>query len=113
MIFINPDSRTNKGIFVNGKNDINDIAEFFWDVDIKGLDTVKNKKFIIERLLRYGRPEQIKWMFARYSDSEIIEVVKSSRTIDKKTANYWTLHYNILPNEVLCLNRQLMQECFY
>ena len=113
MIFINPDSRTNKGIFVNGKNDINDIAEFFWDVDIKGLDTVKNKKFIIERLLRYGRPEQIKWMFACYSDREIIEVVKLSRTIDKKTANYWALHYHILPNEVLCLNRQLMQECFY
>ena len=92
---------------------MNDIAEFFRDVDIRSLDTVKNKKFIIERLLRYGRPEQIKWMIARYSDSEIVEVVKSSRTIDKKTANYWALHYNILPNEVLCLNRPLTHECFY
>lgn len=93
--------------------DINDIAEFFWDVDTKGLDTGKNKKFIIERLLQYGRPEQIKWLFAHYSDKEIIEVVKSSRTIDKKTANYWSLHYNISSNEVLCLKRQLIQECFY
>lgn len=92
---------------------MNDIAEFFWDVDIDRLDTVKNKKFIIERLLRYGRPEQIKWVLASYSDNEIIEVVKSSRTIDRKTATYWALHYNILPGEVLCLNRRLMQECFY
>ncbi len=84
------------------------IAEFFWDVDIRSLDTVKNKKFIIERLLRYGRPEQIKWMLARYSDSEIIEVVKSSRTIDKKTAHYRALHYPILPNKIVCLNRQLI-----
>ena len=113
MNFINPDSQTSKDILAGEKNDINDIADFFWDVDVKGLDTVKNKKFIIERLLQFGRPEQIKWMLARYSDSEIIEVVKSSRTIDKKTANYWTLHYHILPKEVLCLNRQLMQECFY
>ncbi len=100
-------------IRARGTNDMNDIADFFWDVDMKSLDTVKNKRFIIERLLRYGRPEQIKWMLARYSDREIIEVVKSSRTIDKKTANYWALHYHLLPKEVVCLNRQLIQECFY
>ncbi len=98
---------------VNGTNNMNCIADFFWDVDVKCLDTMKNKKFIIERLLQFGRPEQIKWMLARYSDREIIEVVKSSRTIDKKTAHYWALHYHILPKEVLCLSRQLMQKCFY
>lgn len=111
--FINPYSRTNKDIAASGRNDMNDIADFFWDVDVKSLDIVKNKRFIIERLLQFGRPEQIQWMLARYSDGEIIEVVKSSKTIDKKTANYWALHYHILPKEVLCLNRQLMQECFY
>lgn len=93
--------------------DINNIAEFFWDVDIQRLDIAENKRFIIERLLQYGRPGQIKWLFAHYNDNEIIEVVKLSRTIDKKTANYWALHYNISPNEVLCLKRQLIQECFY
>lgn len=93
--------------------DINGIAEFFWDVDIQRLDIAENKRFIIERLLQYGRPEHIKWLFAHYNDNEIIEVVKLSRTIDKKTANYWSLHYNISPNEVLCLKRQLDQECFY
>lgn len=113
MNCINPDRRTNKDILAGGENDINVIADFFWDVDVMSLDIVKNKRFVIERLLQFGRPEQIKWMLAHYSDSEIIEVVKSSRTIDKKTANYWALHYHILPKEVLCLNRQLMQECFY
>ncbi len=94
-------------------SDIDDIAEFFWDVNARSLDTVKNKKFIIERLLQYGRPEQIKWLFTHYSDNDIVEVVKSSRTIDKKTANYWSLHYNISPDEVLCLKMQLIQDCFY
>ncbi len=110
---MNQDNQTNNGAVVRGKNDIDCIAQFFWDVDVGRLDTDKHKKFIIERLFRYGRPEQIKWVLARYSDAEIIEAVKSSRTLDKKSATYWALHYNIPPDEVLCLNRQLMQECFY
>ena len=113
MNCINQNHQTNKDATASVRNDISVIADFFWDVDVKSLDVVKNKRFVIERLLQFGRPDQIKWLLAHYSDREIIEVVKSSKTIDKKTANYWALHYHILPKEVLCLNRQLMQECFY
>ncbi len=85
----------------------------FWDVDSALLDKNKDQQFIIERVLKYGRPETIHWLKANYSDKEIIAVVKSSKVIDRKTANYWAIHYHIPTEEVLCLNRPFLQKCFY
>jgi len=85
----------------------------FWDVNIFTLDKNQHKRFIIERILKYGRPESIKWLLANYADQEIIEVVKLSKNIDRKTANYWAIHYHIPKEEVLCLNRSYLQKCFY
>jgi len=89
------------------------LLDLFWDVDSTLLDKDKDKKFIIERILKYGRPETIHWLWANYSDQAIIAVVKSSKVIDRKTANYWAIHYDIPKEEVLCLNRQVLQDCFY
>lgn len=88
------------------------IGAFFWDVDWTDLDARKHRRFIIERLLRLGRPEQIKWVLGAYAEVDIIDAVKSSRTIDRRTANYWSLHFGIPQESVLCLNRQLTMPCF-
>ena len=85
----------------------------FWDVNLSTLDKNTHKRFIIERILKYGRPESIKWLLANYTEQEIIEVVKLSKNIDRKTANYWAIHYHIPKEEVLCLNRSYLQKCFY
>lgn len=85
----------------------------FWDRDINKIDLKKNKEFIIERILKYGRPEQVLWLLEAYTEEAIVEVVKKSKNIDKKTANYWAVHFRISKKEILCFNRRLMQDCFY
>lgn len=89
------------------------IHYMFWDVDISKLDKEKHKRFIIERVLKFGKPEGIRWLLQKYADTDIIETVKTSRNIDRKTANYWALHYKIPKEEVYCLKTQFLQECFY
>jgi hypothetical protein len=85
----------------------------FWDTDKNNLDFSKHKRFIIERILRFGMLSDIKWLLSFYNEQEIIGVVKTSKSIDKKTANFWAIHYGIDKDEVLCLNRPLIHELFY
>ena len=85
----------------------------FWDIDKNKLDFEKHKRFIIERILQYGLPNDIKWLLNKYAEKDIIKVVKQSKNIDKKTANFWAIHFEISKKEVLCLNRPLIQELFY
>ena len=68
---------------------------FFWDVDINAIDPVRHKRFIIERLLRFGTPKEVCWVLENYSSTEIVEVIKKSRNLDPKTANFWAIHFDI------------------
>ena len=65
------------------------------------LDPQKHKKFIIERVLKFGTPKDIRWLLATYAEDDIIQVVKASRALDKKTANFWAIHYGIPLEEIL------------
>lgn len=87
--------------------------KLFWDVDKNTLDILRHKRFIIERILQFGMPGDIKWLLSAYSEREIIDAVIKSKTIDKKTANFWRIHYEIDEDKVLCLNRHLINKQFY
>lgn len=97
---------------ITSKNELV-LKSLFWDIDVEKVDFNKNRKFIIERILKYGLPEQVAWLLDNYTEKYIIEVVKISKNIDKKTANYWAIHFHIPKEEILCLKRPLMQDCFY
>lgn len=71
------------------------LSPLLWDTDSTKLDLQRDKFAIIERIMVYGRPEHIRWMNARYPKDDLVEVVKASRNIDKKTANYWCIHLKI------------------
>lgn len=94
-------------------NDKAIIKNLLWDVDIEKIDLQKNSVFIVERILKYGLPEQVNWLLDNYTEQCIVEVVKISKNIDKKTANYWAIHFQIPRKDILCLKRQLTQKCFY
>jgi hypothetical protein len=95
------------------KIDLKKLKHLFWDTDLEKIDHVENSYFIIERALRYGLPEDIRLIVKTYTKEEIVNVVKTSRTIDRKTARFWSVHFNIPEEEILCLKRQLLQKFFY
>lgn len=93
-------------------NSLQELAVYFWDVEPECLDIGRHRKFIIERLLKFGTPKEICWLLSTYSDSDIIEVVKASSNLDGKTANFWAIHFSIPQEEIKCLNRPFPQNCF-
>ena len=80
------------------------LSPLLWDTDYTRLDLQKDKFAIIERIMVYGRPEHIRWMNAQYTEEDLIDVVKTSRNMDKKTANYWAIHFHVPISAVRCFS---------
>ena len=83
-----------------------------WDTAIETVDLKIHKRSIIERIMVFGTAELVRWMLKNYSGEEIIAVIKKSKSLDVKTANFWAVHYNINKTDILCLNRQSMNGWF-
>ncbi len=69
----------------------------FWDTDINKLDLSKHKRYIIERILKFGDFEDYSWLKGIYSENQIKEVIKRDRSeLDKKSLNFWSNFYNVI-----------------
>lgn len=63
----------------------------FWDTDPKRIDVEKNAPYIIERILDFGRDNEVRWMYRTYPKSPVKDVVKKSRSLQPRTRKLWTL----------------------
>lgn len=77
------------------EKDLRLLKDVLWDTDLEKLDLIKNRRPIIERLMVYGRPEHIEWMLDNYKEKDLVETVRKSKNLDKKTANYWAIRLGI------------------
>lgn len=63
----------------------------FWDVDPAKIDLKKNARYIIERVLDFGRDQEVRWVWETYPRPLIRDVVVKSRGIFPKTRSLWEL----------------------
>ncbi|MEI6843561.1 MAG: hypothetical protein WCK48_03615 [bacterium] len=63
----------------------------FWDTDVSKIDTKKNARYIIERILDFGRDDEVRWMWNFYDKDLLKEVVYNSRSIYPWTKALWNL----------------------
>ena len=64
----------------------------FWDINPNKIDIKKNARYIIERILELGQPDDVAWMFRQYSKSDIKKVINLPRNqISPKSKALWTL----------------------
>lgn len=82
---------------------LRELARLFWDTRPEGLDLEAHRTFIIERVLDYGGEEAIDWVQTTYSPEQLTDVVRHSRRLFRKTANYWAIRLGINPAEVRVL----------
>ena len=61
----------------------------FWDVDPKTIDPQKHAVYIIERVLDFGRTEELQWMAQYYPKELIRKVVQTSRVLQRKSRALW------------------------
>lgn len=81
------------------------IKRFFWDVDPAGLDFKKNSEYIIARILEYGDPEAITWLFKTYNKKIIKNVLINKRSFSKKSANFWGKILEVDKSKIQCLKK--------
>ena len=72
----------------------------FWDSKEGDVNITLHKKHIIERVLTRGFLNDVYILFKIYNKEELITAIKSSRILDKKTANFCSLYFNIPLNEI-------------
>jgi hypothetical protein len=86
------------------------IQRLFWDVKKEGVDIDLHRSYIIRRIMDFGNLDDVKWMLETYSPEEIVEVVKKSRGLSRRSAWFWTRYFHISPEEVACLKRPSTEE---
>lgn len=85
-----------------------EFSKLFWDVDFANLDLTKNRKFIIERVLNMGDQDSLRWLRNTYSEDEILDTVKMSRRLSKKTARCWQNYFDLREDQMRCFSMYSM-----
>ena len=66
----------------------------FWDVDSKTVDPQKHARYIIERILEFGRDDEVRWVVHYYPPELIKDTLRRSRgVLHEKTKALWALIY--------------------
>jgi hypothetical protein len=65
--------------------------ELFWDVDPRTINPQKHAEYIIERILDFGRDEEVRWMVQFYPKVIIKKTFSNSRVLHNKTKALWKL----------------------
>lgn len=86
-----------------------ELHKFFWEHNPAKLEEKTYWYFTIERLLEHGNDQAIRWVFKHYPQEKIIEVIKSSRSISRKTANFWKNFFHLREEEIFCLTKSSHQ----
>lgn len=81
------------------------VSRYLWDTPIDQINIQKHATFIIERVLEYGERAAIGWIDEQYGEDAIVDVIKNSKRISPKTANFYATIYGVDPKEVACLQK--------
>ena len=79
------------------------MKRLFWDVHEESVDIKLHRSYIIKRIMDHGDMEDVKWMLETFSSDKIIEVVRKSRGLSRKSAYFWSAYFRIPKEEIECL----------
>lgn len=80
----------------------------FWDVDLKKMDSRKNKRFIISRILSSGDLDDFRWAMTNYGKEIIKSVIMDNRILDDRSQNFWQFYFDI--NKSKCTKNQSIKK---
>ncbi len=63
----------------------------FWDVNPQKIDAKRNAQYIIERILDFGRDDEVRWLWNFYDKRLLKKIVGKSRCLRPRTKALWTL----------------------
>ncbi len=63
----------------------------FWDTNPENIDLNKNAQYVIERIMDFGRDDEVRWLWNFYDKVLMKKVVAKSRSLRPETKALWTL----------------------
>jgi hypothetical protein len=80
----------------------------FWDVDREKIDFIKNKKWLVHRVLEYGLLKDWVLINKYYGIEEIAQIAVQLKDLDNKSMSFISVLSKIPKGKFLCYNtRQL------
>ncbi len=77
-----------------------EFKKYFWDCDFSNLDLIKNKNFILGRLLLFGDLNAIKYVIKYFNRTEVKDYIakKGTFVLDTSSFGFWKkiVEYNDL-----------------
>jgi hypothetical protein len=87
------------------------LKKYFWDIDFAQLDYERHPRYVLERILELGDEKAVRWMVHNSPQTQIIEVLSESRNLSPKSANFWSLIFQVSPERIRCLQPQFRKTC--
>ena len=75
----------------------------FWDTNLDNFDPLAFPTYTIGRILELGNQDAIDWLQDTFSETEIVEVLRTERRLSRRSANFWALVYGLSPDQVAAL----------
>lgn len=75
----------------------------FWDANLDIFDPLAFPTYTIGRILELGNQDAIAWLKDTFSETQIVEVVRTERRLSRRSANFWALVYDLSPDQVAAL----------
>ena len=96
---------TNKASLINDVDHLPPfLRPYFWDTNFDALRLPRYEFYCIERLLEYGDDRAIRWLCKSFQREQLADVIRKSRAISLRTANFWGLLLNIPRGEMRCFS---------
>lgn len=86
------------------------LRPLFWDTDFDRLRVPGHERYVIERVLEYGDVPEVRWMMQRFSQEQVIQVLRRSRGLSLKSARFWSFILDVPSEEVRCLSASSRQQ---
>jgi len=77
-------------------------SQYFWDVDLSGLNETSASRIIIERVFSFGDIHEINHVITFYGEKKVVEVLCNLTYIDPKTFNFISKLFNKPEKEFRC-----------
>ena len=72
------------------------LKKFFWDTRLEAIDVIRNRNYVISRLLELGDENAVAWLQEAYPTKELEHTILLSRSLSPKSRNYWKLKYHLV-----------------
>lgn len=77
--------------------------KYFWDTDPVLIDMEKNSESVIERILEWGRTDDLRELLSLFGREKLITVLTHSRQLSLRNANFLATIWDVPKERILCL----------